>query len=90
MKTFLLNFLSSRSIMNQEQFGFLQSLSTFNALTAFTENINSALDVQRTMLTIYIDFNKAFDAEKHDILLKIEHYGIQGIIHNWFKNYVAN
>ena len=61
MKKFLLSFLTAKSIINQDQYGFRQGLSTFSALTALTEKIYSALDTQQTMLTIYVDFTKAFD-----------------------------
>ena len=84
MKKILLNFLESKSIITPEQFGFRQNFSTFHALKIFSESIYSALDSQYSLLGIFIDFSKAFDTVKHDILLKkIRYYGIRGVIeHN--------
>ena len=42
---------------------------------------------------IFIDLKKAYDmyAVNHDILLiKLYHYGIRGIILDWFKLYISN
>ena len=77
MKKFLINYLDSKSIISPEQFGFRQGLSTFDALSTFNEKIYTTLDSQKSLLSIFIDFTKAFDTVKHDILLqKLNHYGI--------------
>ena len=91
MKKYLLNYIDNESIINSHQYGFRQGVSTFDALSKFSETIYSTLNNKNSLLSIYIDFQKAFDTVRHDILLnKLYHYGIRGIIHNWFKEYLTN
>ena len=91
MKKFLINFLENHNILNPSQFGFRQGLNTFDALRTFSEEIYSSLDKKHSLLSIFIDFTKAFDTVRHDILLqKLYFYGIRGIIHDWFQDYLSH
>ena len=53
-----------------------------------TEYIQSNLDVGLYSCGVFIDLKQAFDTVDHTILLcKLSHYGIRGIINDWFASY---
>ena len=53
-----------------------------------TEYIQSNLDAGLYSCGVFIDLKKAFDTVDHTILLcKLSHYGIRGIINDWFASY---
>ena len=55
------------------------------------ERIYQGLDRCHIILSIFIDFKKAFDCVDHIILLsKLYKYGIRGAAYLWFKSYLTN
>ena len=55
------------------------------------ERIFKAIDMNEITVLIAIDFRKAFEVIKHDILLgKLEHVGIRGNLLKWFGSYLHN
>ena len=91
MKLKLISFIESNKILSSSQFGFQKNISTQDALLQFSKNIYKQLDQSNSVLSIFIDFSKAFDTVPHNILLqKLDHYGIRGPVNAWFKDYLNN
>ena len=85
------SFFEKHNVIYRKQFGFQKRHSTVHALnTAITQVLHSLND-NKSVLGIFLDFSKAFDTVKHDILLrKLEHYGIRGKAYQLFKSYLTN
>ena len=82
-------FLNNNIIYNL-QFGFRQQYS-IHALFNITENIRKTLDDGSIGCGVFVDFQKAFDTEDHQILLaKLNHYRIREVSNDWFKSYLSN
>ena len=91
MKIYLVEFLNTNEIINKAQFGFQKGKSTQHALMRFSKMLYENLRVGKSILSIFVDFSKAFDTVPHHILLrKLNHYGIRGNILNWFEDYLTN
>ena len=62
---------------------------SFN-LISVTESIRQSIDDNEFGCGIFVDLKKAFDTVNHAILLtKRNHYGIRGVVHDWFKSYLS-
>ena len=84
-------FLEANNILFNQQFAFRKNNSTTYALIQITERIKESIDNGKYGCGLFIDLRKAFDTVNHEILLlKLEHYGIRGIILDWFKSYLSN
>ena len=87
----LVEFLNEQKILYCKQCGFCKGFSTAHAIINLIDNIESAIDNKQFICGVFIDLQKAFDRDDHNILLeKIQHYGIRGIAHQWFKYYLEN
>ena len=49
------------------------------------------IDRGSVVVSLFLDFKKAFDCVDHKILLaKLQRYGVRGVAHDWFMSYLAN
>ena len=73
------------------QYGFRPGRSCEHALLNAQNTILSSLNKKEVALLLLIDFSKAFDMVDHEILLnKLYHYGVRGVVNNWFRSYLTN
>ena len=87
----LLNYLEKENILFPSQYGFRKKHSTNLAAIELMTKISQAIDNNEYTAGVFLDLAKAFDTVNHEILLrKLDHYGIRGIVHDWFKNYLIN
>ena len=78
----LKSFLDKNNIFFGSHYGFREKHSTQHAI------LNN-MDLKLFSCGIFIDLKEAFDTVDHAILLqKLDHYGIRGIINNWFSSYL--
>ena len=87
----LMEFLNEQKILYCKQYGFRKGFPTAHAIINLIDNIESDIDNKQFVCGFFIDLQKVFDTVDQDILLeKIQHYGIRGIAHQWFKSYLEN
>ena len=53
--------------------------------------ITDAIDNNEYTVGVFLDLAKAFNTVNHEVLIKkLDHYGIRGIVNEWFKNYLTS
>ena len=87
----LKSFLEKYNFLFENQEGFRGRRSTQHAIIDIVNQIQIKMDQKMYSCGIFIDLQKAFDTVNHSILLrKLEHYGIRGIVNDWFRSYLLD
>ena len=84
------DFLERCRLIYSLQFGFRQHYSISYALLDLSESTIKALDEGNFACGVFVDLQKAFDTVDHNILKKLDHYGVIGISNKWFESYLAH
>lgn len=86
----LVNYLESKKILSEHQFGFRQGRSTDDAVSNLTNFVTANLDKGNKCLSIFLDLSKAFDTVSVSILLsKLEKVGCRGTQLQLMKDYLS-
>ena len=76
---------------DMKQFGGLRGRSTIHALIDILQPWHAALDAEKSVRVLFIDYAKAFDHADHSIILtKMATMGIPDFIINWMFSFLAN
>ena len=87
----LIKFINKANIITNHQFGFRSNFGTSDAITEYLDVIYDTINKSQSLLTVFLDFSKAFDTVNLEILLqKLEHYGVRGIVNAWFRTFLMN
>ena len=74
----LMSFLNTHRVIQKHQYGFQSNVSTNHALIDVVSDCFDNINNNQYTGLIFLDLTKAFDKANHEILHKLEHYGIRG------------
>jgi hypothetical protein len=91
IKDQIVEFLVGKGLISKHQHAFLKNHSTASNLLDCLQDWSIGLNSCKQTDIIYIDFAKAFDSiVTSKLLLKLELYGITGLLLRWISNFLAN
>ena len=87
----LYSFLEQQEVISHTQFGFHKRRSTVHLLLSAVDDWVRTLNQCGSTHCLFLDFSKAFDTVPHQrLLLKLQHYGVEGCLLNWFRAFLMH
>ncbi len=59
-------------------------------MLTFYNDLFLANYITRSLDTVYLDFQKAFDKVLHKLMFKVKQLRINGNVHKWIENWLSN
>ena len=88
---YVYNFLHANKLLTKFQSGFIPGDSTVNQLAYLYHVFSEALDKKKDVRIVFCDISKAFDRVWFDgLIYKLNKIGIQGLLLQWFQDYLTN
>ena len=91
LRNHLTNYMNKNNLFNPNQHGFRTGHSCLSELLDHYDSILNALNENKIIDVVYLDFPKAFDKADFNIVLqKIEILGTNGPTLKWLRNFLTN
>ena len=82
------DFLDEKNFFSNRQFGFRKHYNTTHNVLNMMNMVTESFMNKKVCSVVLLDIRKAFDLVDREILLsKLYHYGIRGVLLDWFKSY---
>ena len=86
----LYDYFTKNKLFHDNQYGFRTTHSTELAVTELIGRVFLNIDNKQVPFVVFMDLSKAFDTLDHKNLIdKLQHYGIRGILLMWFESYLS-
>jgi hypothetical protein len=85
-----LKHVHENNFLAEEQFGFRTQISTDMAIYKLLNQMLKTLNSKNVIGGIFCDPEKAFDNVNHNLVAKLEFYGVKGKAKLWFESYLSD